>query len=157
MRHARDGTVLDVGRKRRTIPPAIRRALTARDRRCRFPGCTARHCEAHHVQHWSEGGATRLTNLALLCKRHHRAVHEEGFTLTLGADGTVGVCRPDGATEQRSTRAPARHDRSRGSPSGRLYPNNAGSIFCLPHRPIGRCAGTAVHPSVRRSARKRRP
>ncbi|MPY86787.1 MAG: DUF222 domain-containing protein [Luteitalea sp.] len=96
MRHAPDGTVLDVGRKRRTIPPAIRRALAARDRRCRFPGCTARHCEAHHVRHWADGGPTRLTNLVLLCKRHHRAVHEEGFTLTQSADGTVGVCRPDG-------------------------------------------------------------
>ena len=53
MRHAHDGTVLDVGRKTRTIPPAIRRALAARDRRCRFPGCEARHCDAHHVRHWA--------------------------------------------------------------------------------------------------------
>ncbi|MPY89123.1 MAG: DUF222 domain-containing protein [Luteitalea sp.] len=96
MRHASDGTVLDVGRKRRTIPPAIRRALAARDHRCRFPGCTARHCDAHHVHHWADGGPTRLENLVLLCKRHHRAVHEEGFTITRSADGTVGVCRPDG-------------------------------------------------------------
>ncbi|MPY86948.1 MAG: DUF222 domain-containing protein [Luteitalea sp.] len=96
MRHAPDGAVLDVGRKRRTIPPAIRRALAARDRHCRFPGCTARHCEAHHVQHWVDGGATRLTNLVLLCKRHHRAVHDEGFALTRGPDGTVAACRPDG-------------------------------------------------------------
>ncbi|MPY86751.1 MAG: DUF222 domain-containing protein [Luteitalea sp.] len=96
MRHAPDGTVLDVGRKRRTIPPAIRRALTARDRHCQFPGCTARHCDAHHLEHWADGGATRLTNLALLCRRHHRAVHEEGFTLTRAPDGAVHVCRPDG-------------------------------------------------------------
>ena len=59
MRHDRDGRVLDVGRKTRTIPPAIRRALTARDRRCRFPGCGSRHCDAHHVRHWADGGATR--------------------------------------------------------------------------------------------------
>ncbi|MPZ19159.1 MAG: DUF222 domain-containing protein [Luteitalea sp.] len=96
MRHTPDGTVLDVGRKQRTIPPAIRRALAARHRHCQFPGCTARHCDAHHVQHWADGGATRLTNLCLLCKRHHRAVHEEGFTLTRAPDGTVAVCRPDG-------------------------------------------------------------
>jgi hypothetical protein len=96
MRHASDGSVLDVGRKRRTIPPAIRRALAARHRHCQFPGCMARHCDVHHVQHWSDGGATRLTNLALLCRRHHRAVHEEGFTLTRAPDGTVHVCRPDG-------------------------------------------------------------
>ena len=51
MRHAPDGSVLDVGRKTRTVPPSIRRALEARDRRCRFPGCTARRCDAHHVEH----------------------------------------------------------------------------------------------------------
>ncbi|MPZ17454.1 MAG: DUF222 domain-containing protein [Luteitalea sp.] len=96
MRHAPDGSVLDVGRKRRTIPPAIRRALAARDRHCQFPGCAGRHCDAHHLHHWCDGGATRLTNLALLCRRHHRAVHEEGFTLTRALDGTVSVCRPDG-------------------------------------------------------------
>jgi len=79
MRHAPDGTPLDVGRKTRTIPPAIRRALAARDRQCRFPGCSAKHCDAHHVRHWADGGTTCLDNLVLLCRRHHRAVHEEGF------------------------------------------------------------------------------
>jgi hypothetical protein len=96
MHHDRNGTVLDVGRKTRTIPPAIRRALGARDRQCRFPGCAARHCDAHHVRHWAEGGATRLDNLVLLCRRHHRAVHEEGFAVTLGADGHATFFRPDG-------------------------------------------------------------
>ncbi len=96
MRHGKAGRVLDVGRKTRTISPAIRRALTARDPGCRFPGCQARHCEAHHVQHWAAGGATRLDNLVRLCRRHHRAVHEEGFTVTLRADGTARFCRPDG-------------------------------------------------------------
>ena len=75
MRHGPDGTVLDVGRKTRTIPPAIRRALVARGRTCRFPGCSCRHCYAHHVRHWADGGATRLDNLVLLCRRHHRACH----------------------------------------------------------------------------------
>ena len=96
MRHARDGTVLDVGRKTRTIPPAIRRALTARDRRCRFPGCDARHCDAHHVRHWADGGATRLDNLVLVCRRHHRALHEEGFTVELGHTGEACFFWPDG-------------------------------------------------------------
>jgi hypothetical protein len=77
MTHTPDGSVLDVGRKTRTIPPAIRRALTARDAHCRFPGCTGRHTDAHHLEHWADGGATRLDNLVLLCRRHHRAVHEE--------------------------------------------------------------------------------
>ena len=69
MQHAPDGAILDIGRKTRTIPPALRRALQARDRQCRFPGCHARRCDAHHVQHWADGGATRLDNLVLLCRR----------------------------------------------------------------------------------------
>ena len=96
MRHGRDGRTLDVGRKTRTVPPALRRALTARDRRCRFPGCNARHCDAHHVRHWAQGGATSLDNLVLLCRRHHRAVHEARFTVTLCDDGDARFYRPDG-------------------------------------------------------------
>ena len=96
MRHAHDGAVLDVGRRTRTIPPAIRRALAARDRHCRFPGCTARHADAHHVQHWADGGDTRLDNLLLLCRRHHRLLHEEGWQVGMGADATVRFVRPDG-------------------------------------------------------------
>jgi hypothetical protein len=87
---------LDVGRKRRTISPALRRVLTTRDPECRFPGCQARHCDAHHVRHWAAGGVTRLDNLLHLCRRHHRAVHEEGFRVTLHPDGTARFCRPDG-------------------------------------------------------------
>jgi hypothetical protein len=96
MRHDAGGTVLDVGRKTRTIPPAIRRALEARDPGCRFPGCTARRCDAHHVVHWVDGGATRLENLVRLCRRHHRAVHEGGFSVTVQLDGALAFFRPDG-------------------------------------------------------------
>ena len=96
MRHGADGAVLDVGRKTRTVPPSIRRALQARDQGCRFPGCTARRCDAHHVEHWMDGGATSLDNLVLLCRRHHRAVHEGGFDDSRG-DGSVMFLRPDGA------------------------------------------------------------
>ena len=96
MRHDPDGTVLDVGRKTRTIPPAIRRALTARDHRCRFPGCNCRHCDAHHVRHWADGGVTRLDNLLMLCRRHHRAVHEEGFGVALRGNGDARFFWPDG-------------------------------------------------------------
>ena len=96
MRHAADGSVLDVGRKTRTIPPALRRALLARDRQCRFPGCNARRCDAHHVEHWADGGPTRLDNLVLLCRRHHRAVHEEGFLVRMGASDDATFCWPDG-------------------------------------------------------------
>ena len=96
MRHTADGAILDVGRKTRTIPPALRRALQTRDRQCRFPGCHARRCDAHHVRHWADGGATRLDNLVLLCRRHHRAVHEEGFTVRLDPAGDAEFCWPDG-------------------------------------------------------------
>ncbi|HVS14102.1 MAG TPA: DUF222 domain-containing protein [Thermoanaerobaculia bacterium] len=91
-----EGETLSVGRKTRTIPPAIRRALERRDGGCRFPGCGSRWCDAHHVEHWADGGETRLENLVLLCKRHHRAVHEEGFTVDLRQDGEARFRRPDG-------------------------------------------------------------
>ena len=96
MRHGPEGQVLDVGRKTRTISPALRRALAARDRQCRFPGCQARRCDAHHIRHWAHGGATALDNLVLLCRRHHRAVHEEGFSVTIDPSGAAQFVRPDG-------------------------------------------------------------
>jgi hypothetical protein len=96
LRHAPDGSVLDVGRRTRAIPPALRRALEARDRGCRFPGCPVRRAQAHHIHHWANGGATRLHNLALLCGRHHRAVHEEGYTVGRDADGTLHFSTPHG-------------------------------------------------------------
>jgi HNH endonuclease len=106
MRHAPDGSVLDVGRKTRTILPAIRRALLARDRRCQFPGCTARRCDGHHIRHWADGGPTRLDNLTLLCRRHHRAVHEGAFTIVQRDDGSPVFHRPDGTCVEI---APAMH------------------------------------------------
>jgi hypothetical protein len=84
------GRILDVGRRTRSVPPAIGRALRARDRGCRFPGCTqARFVDAHHVEHWAHGGATRLSNLVLLCRRHHRHVHEGGARVRVLDDGAV--------------------------------------------------------------------
>src|SRR6202047_1597979 len=80
MRHAADGRVLDVGRRTRAISPGLRRALEHRDGGCRFPGCGRRWCDAHHVEAWADGGATSLANTLLLCRRHHRAVHEGGFS-----------------------------------------------------------------------------
>ena len=79
MKHDADGRIFEVGAKTRTIPPALRRALLHRDRSCRFPGCHGRFCQAHHIRHWAQGGPTTLSNLVLLCRRHHRAVHEEGY------------------------------------------------------------------------------
>ena len=96
MRHAADGRVLDVGRRTRSISPGLRRALEHRDGGCRFPGCGRKLCDAHHVEHWANGGATSLANTVLLCRRHHRAVHEEGFSMELAADGEARFYRPDG-------------------------------------------------------------
>ncbi len=96
MQHGPGGEILAVGRRTRTISPALRRALNARDRQCRFPGCRNVRVDAHHIRHWAHGGATALDNLVLLCRRHHRAVHEEGFRVTLDAAGDVEFVRPDG-------------------------------------------------------------
>ncbi len=107
MHHGPGGEILDVGRRTRTVPPALRRALAARDRQCRFPGCGNRRCDSHHVEHWADGGRTALDNLVLLCRRHHRAVHEEGFRVTLDAAGEVHFLRPDGRPPVEAPPAPA--------------------------------------------------
>jgi Domain of unknown function (DUF222)/HNH endonuclease len=91
------GEPLDVGRKTRTIPSGIRRALQSRDQGCRFPGCTLhRYVDGHHVKHWAEGGETKLSNLLLLCRFHHRLVHEGGYTVQILDDGAFRFLRPDG-------------------------------------------------------------
>ena len=94
----RDGEeILSVGRKTRAVPPSIRRALRLRDRGCRFPGCThTRHVDAHHVQHWADGGETKLSNLVELCAWHHRLLHEGGYGLRATDDGALVFTRPDG-------------------------------------------------------------
>ena len=107
MRHGPGGEILDVGRRTRTLSPALRRALAARDRQCRFPGCGNLRCDAHHIEHWADGGRTALDNLVLLCRRHHRAVHEEGFRVTMDAAGDVHFLRPDGRPLPEAPAAPA--------------------------------------------------
>ncbi len=96
MRHDPDGRVVEIGARTRTIPPALRRALHHRDRGCCFPGCGLPLGEGHHVRHWAQGGPTTLSNLALLCRRHHRAVHEEGYQVDGQPDGALRFRRPDG-------------------------------------------------------------
>jgi 5-methylcytosine-specific restriction endonuclease McrA len=96
MRHDPDGRVTEIGARTRTIPPALRRALQHRDQGCRFPGCGVRFTQGHHLRHWAHGGPTTLSNLALLCRRHHRAVHEEGYQVERQADGELRFRRPDG-------------------------------------------------------------
>ena len=92
-----DGTPLDVGRKRRTPPPRLRRALRRRDGGCRFPGCGHRRfLHAHHIRHWAHGGETKLINLILLCGRHHRLVHEGGYRIDVLADHVFAFFDPAG-------------------------------------------------------------
>ncbi len=92
------GGALTVGRATRTIPAAIRTALGLRDKGCRFPGCDRppEWTDGHHLRHWADGGETSLKNLVLLCRRHHRMVHERGWELRLDAEGAVTVEEPRG-------------------------------------------------------------
>jgi HNH endonuclease len=96
MRHDANGNIVEVGARTRTIPPAIRRALHHRDHGCRFPGCGVPFGQGHHIRHWAHGGPTTLSNLAMLCRRHHRAVHEEGYQVERQPDGELRFRRPDG-------------------------------------------------------------
>lgn len=96
MRHDSDGRLIEIGARTRTIPPALRRALHHRDRGCRFPGCGVRFGQGHHLRHWAQGGPTTLSNLALLCRRHHRTVHEQGYQVERQPDGQLQFRRPNG-------------------------------------------------------------
>jgi hypothetical protein len=82
MIHDLSGAVIDVGRRTRKIPPALRRALRERDRgRCQHPGCDSRRTDAHHIRYWANGGQTNLANLISFCKRHHRLAHDKDYII----------------------------------------------------------------------------
>jgi hypothetical protein len=100
-----EGAPLAVGRQSRSIPPATRRALVSRDGRCQFPGCERhRYVDAHHIRHWAHGGETTLDNLVLLCRHHHRLVHEGGFSLAREPkSGRLRWRAPDGSPLSSST------------------------------------------------------
>jgi hypothetical protein len=138
-----EGRALNVGRKQRTVPIAIKRALVARDRGCTFPGCHhTRWLDAHHVDHWADGGETSLTNLLTLCSTHHRLVHEGGFSISRNKDGRFYFVRPDGRpVESLSSSAEDRVEESRAvyrfesssfsrvlRPELLRFPNRAGMI-----------------------------
>ncbi len=92
-----NGEPLNIGRKTRTVPTAIKRALSARDKGCSFPGCHhTRFVDAHHIEHWSNGGETNLDNLMLLCSQHHKLVHEGGFKIERDYRNSWFFKRPDG-------------------------------------------------------------
>jgi hypothetical protein len=113
-----DGTPLDLGRRRRRLSAALRRAVHLRDRgRCTFPGCEAtRHLHAHHVHHWGDGGPTDLGNLVLVCSRHHRVVHDGAWRIEVRADGRHRFTPPGRATLPAcgSVSRPARSDHAAG-------------------------------------------
>ncbi len=92
-----DGQPLNLGRRQRTVSKGLKRALQARDRQCRFPGCHHhRYVDAHHIVHWADGGETNLENLVLLCSFHHTKVHEGGYGIERTPEGELLFRRPDG-------------------------------------------------------------
>jgi len=103
------GELLSIGRRSRSIPPAIRRALRFRDSGCRFPGCTnTRFVDGHHIKHWADGGETSLDNLVLLCRHHHRLVHEGGFICERSTGGKIEFRSPVGRDLHESSALPKR-------------------------------------------------
>ena len=142
MVHAKDGSVVNVGRRTRTIPPHIRRALEERDRGCRFPGCGCRFTEAHHVKHWADGGETSLRNTLLLCRRHHRAVHEGRVKVSVNGDGTVLFFTPKG---RMLVDAPSRPKAARGGERKGTIARSAGACSGVAGKSV---AGLPPVPSV---------
>jgi HNH endonuclease len=88
--------LLDLGRSARVVSAAQRAVLALRDGGCVVPGCDppVAWCEAHHLRHWLSGGPTDLANLVLVCRAHHRAAHEGGWTIRHDADGHLTVTPP---------------------------------------------------------------
>ena len=93
---SQESVVVDIGRSRRMITGPARKALNARDGHCRWPGCErpASWCDGHHIVHWIEGGTNEPNNLVLLCRRHHRMVHEGGWQLVKCDDGQIITLAP---------------------------------------------------------------
>jgi hypothetical protein len=101
---------VDVGRTHRVVPVWLRKALHARDRGCRFPGChtPAAWTDGHHLRHWADGGPTNLANIVLLCRFHHGLVHEAGWTIDFDiSHNIVTARRPDGTRYDTTIRGPA--------------------------------------------------
>ena len=93
---SQESLVVDVGRSKRVIGGAMRKALQMRDEHCKWPGCErpASRCDGHHLVHWINGGNTELSNLTLLCRRHHRMVHEGDWQLIRSEDGEIMTIAP---------------------------------------------------------------
>ena len=134
----RDGQPLDLGRAHRLVNRAQRRALRFRDGPgCAFPGCAARHVDAHHLVFWDDGGPTDLANLCLLCRHHHRLLHEGGYRATL-VDGHPRFYRPDGTPIRPPDPPPP--EPNRGTTELRHRHRNAGHTI-TPHTAEARSGG----------------
>lgn len=108
MLHDHAGNLLDVGRRHRRPPPALRRAVRERDKgRCQFPGCNSRRTDIHHIVPWAKGGKTRLRSLISLCEAHHVIVHELGYLIAPAEDSSFTFTRPDGTSLPASPSLPA--------------------------------------------------
>jgi hypothetical protein len=147
-----NGEPLNVGRKTRSIPPALRRALNSRDRSCRFPGCPNKHyVDGHHIKHWVDGGETRLSNLALLCRYHHRQVHEGGIAIDVLNDGALRFILKGGRSvislapaRLESDQGPLADDVLQGSWSDLLSSHNAENIVITDGTAVTRWTGESM-------------
>ena len=96
-----DGRTVGVGRATRNPPAWLRRRVIGRDHhRCRWPGCGRAIRHLHHMQHWTNGGATDAANLMGVCWHHHHLLHEGGWNATGNADHEILVTSPYGRTLQ---------------------------------------------------------
>jgi hypothetical protein len=105
--------------------------LQRRDGGCTFPGCATRFVDAHHIRHWADGGETHMHNLTLVCRHHHRLVHEGGFGLRRTADGALEFSTPDGKTIPDVPQT-----RSRGNARALLDENTDNGIRITPKTPV---------------------
>jgi hypothetical protein len=147
-----NGEPLNVGRKTRSIPPALRRALNSRDRGCRFPGCpNKQYVDGHHIKHWVHGGETRLSNLALLCRYHHRQVHEGGVGIEVLNDGALRFTLKGGLSvislapaRLESDQAPLADDILHGNWSDLFANHNAENIVITDDTAVTRWTGESM-------------
>jgi len=147
----RDGRAVGIGTTARTVTPALRRALSVRDRHCRFGDCTARRfLHGHHIVHWP--APTHMSNLALVCYQHHHSLHEGGWTLTGDPSGPLVATHPDG----RRTRPnlPQTIEDSTAPTCSSGPPGRGGTFTSIdgdrPSRPLGhgQGVGSADEPSL---------
>ena len=150
----RDGNTIDLGRKTRTISPALRRALHLRYRGCAFPGCSQRHhTDAHHIVHWADGGRTDLDNCVLLCRFHHTLIHKGLFRIRNEADG-LGWFRANGTRLPQAPRQP-RGDCTNVTASGDDASRTSRSLYPREAMPRGAILGWLVEELLERRVARR--